>query len=325
MDKIYLGYFLDPLVWLESPYDLKQNDVGVSIENIVNGIDLGILRQGLVIVSINKSIIPNFKDSIYSNILCSDVIIFILDFLNCLSFSFYEAHLKYCNGGFSSIPQELKLEDIFLWQLANKLEVSYTIEDISKISAIKMFTGIEIKEYAVLSNVYNPQLIIKKEDIIFRSHEDISIYSQYVNLKMLDIKLWKIFSFMNRGIIAIRNALFDNSLVYFWTVIETIQKEIWIDLVIEKEVSNNRRKFLFGKDYTAAIISENLALHGIIKIDLLDKINETRKARNEFMHRLSSVSPKVLNRAYSAIEELVKIKYKITLYHRDFYFTGDIK
>ena len=93
---------------------------------------------------------------------------------------------------------------------------------------------------------------------------------------------------MNRGVVSVRGASFDTALVSFWTVAESLMKDIWSDLLASKEFDSKRKKFLMGRDITAAIICENLNLHGLISEDLYDGLSTIRKSRNKMMHDIES-------------------------------------
>lgn len=151
------------------------------------------------------------------------------------------------------------------------------------------------------------------------------IFTKYLNKKLLSSELRKQIALINNGIIEMRRASFDSALINFWTVIETILKDIWGKFLMQKDITKDRRKFLTGRDLTASVIVECLSLHGIIEETLYKKITETRKTRNSFMHELKDSVPSVLNTAYSAFEELLYINYSIRLKHRTLIFMGDVK
>jgi hypothetical protein len=162
-----------------------------------------------------------------------------------------------------------------------------------------------------------------KQDFDFRLEVDKQIFTTFFNKKIISGDLRKLFALMNRGVVSIRGASFDIALVNFWTVAESLMKDIWSDLLASKEIDSKRKDFLTGRDITAAIICENLNLHGIISEDLYDGLSMIRKSRNKMMHELRAIDPKICYRAYEVVKELIKIQHGVEISHGGSYFIGD--
>lgn len=74
-----------------------------------------------------------------------------------------------------------------------------------------------------------------------------------------------------------------------------------------------------GRDITAAIVIENLNLHGLIPDELYVNLTSIRKSRNKLLHGLQSITP------YKAVKSVIQIHYSIDLLHRGTMFMGNFK
>lgn len=87
-----------------------------------------------------------------------------------------------------------------------------------------------------------------------------------------------------------------------WCVVESLINMFWAKLIDEvaldkttgtghTEISSKRRELLNGRDYTASIITQILSISRKIDDDLLVRLDQARKVRNEFAHSLKPISP----------------------------------
>lgn len=85
-----------------------------------------------------------------------------------------------------------------------------------------------------------------------------------------------------------------NCIVLCWFVLERCLNDLYKEYLNSKSVGTGgivrinaeRRKFLTGRDYNAAIISNELELDGIISLDELNHFDEVRRLRNNIAHDL---------------------------------------
>lgn len=322
MKKIFIGFYLKPYVWIGKREEHKNpTELAFSENDFIENIDLGIQRQGLVIASIETRHIPGYQESNVGNVLRSEIASYILNVFNAFSFALYEAQLQKHEGAFQSIPQEVLLDDLYLWQ-GNNYE---SIDAANANQPMPITTG----DFSTLNEMaYKGKKTIgmlEEEDLEFRFEIDEKVFTDHINKKLLSANLIKLFAVINRGIVSIRGASFDMALINFWTVIELLLKDIWSDFITQKKLPKKRMEFLSGRDLTAAIISENLNLHGLINDSLYNDITDARRTRNKLMHELQVVEPRICYKAYDSIKQLISIKYMIYIIHRGSFYMGDIK
>ncbi|MBI1214689.1 MAG: hypothetical protein GC185_02590 [Alphaproteobacteria bacterium] len=83
-----------------------------------------------------------------------------------------------------------------------------------------------------------------------------------------------------------------------WAIVEKCINKIWLQLQSEVDLNSgghtaldkNRRKLLSGRDYTISIIAQILSLTKKVDDDLLTRMDQARKVRNNFAHSLNPVS-----------------------------------
>lgn len=320
MSKVNIGYYLKPHVWIGNRTREKNaTELAFMKDDFVSGIDLGIQRQGLVLASFDIDGIPDYRQSNAYNVLRSESASFVLNFFNALSFALYEAQLKKHNGGFQSVPQEILLDDLYLWS-----STCETIQEMNQNQPIPICSG-EFDTFQEGVNKLRKTVgQLDKHDLKFRMDVDEKVFTEHLDKELLLPSLMKLFSIINRGVVGIRGASFDIALINIWTVIELIMKDIWSEFLNNKDLPKKRKEFLTGRDITAAIISENLNLHGVICDSLYEKISEARKARNKLMHELKPIDPVICYSSFDAVKELIDIKYSINILHKGSFFMGDI-
>lgn len=320
MSKINIGYYLTPHVWIGSDKNiLNATELATILRSIAPGIDLAIQRQGLVLASVNTDQIPDYRPSDASNVIRSETASFILNFFNAFSFAFYEAQLVKAKGGFGSVPQEVALDDLYYWPASEG-----SVEEINKIQPGPICSGEFDTFFEGVNKLRKTAGHLSDDELKMRWDIDPSIFNEHLDKRLMNNEMMKLLATLNRGIVAIRGASFDVALISFWTVIESIMKDLWSRLLIEKGVSRDRRKFLIGRDITASILSESLNLHGIIGTELYNNISESRKARNKLMHELKPIDPDVCYRSFASAKELIKLLHGIDITHTGSFFMGNI-
>lgn len=321
MDNLVIGYYLKPHVWIGSKEQgVEPKELAFYEENFSKGIDLGVQRQGLVIAKFSIIDIPGYRNRNVSNTIGSETASFVLNFFNALSFAHYEANLKKYSGGFQSIPQQVEVNDLFLWNWENNESLKF----INNSQPVPVCTG----EADTFTEMVNKGLktvgSLDERDLQFRPEVDPETFGKFLEKAFVSKDLRKLFALLNRGTISIRQASFDVALVSFWTAIESILKDLWAELLGNKNIAKKRREYLCGRDFTTAIISENLNLLGIIDDDLYEEIGEVRKTRNKLLHELRGIEPKVCYQAFDACKKLISIKFNIEIHHRGGWYFGDI-
>ena len=319
MARINIGYYLKPHVWIGANNREDATGLAVVVEGVSPGIDIAIQRQGLVLASINTDKIPSYRESEAANVIKSETASFVLNFFNAFSFAYYDAQLVKHQGGFQSVPQEIILDDLYLW-----LTSSTSLEDINLVQPGPICSG----EFDTFKDGVNK---LKKtvghldgEELKMRWEIEPSIFVEHFDKKLLSPNLIKLVALLNRGVVSIRGAAFDIALISFWAVIESTMKDLWSHFLIEKTLPKKRREFLTGRDITASIMSENLNLHGIIDEQLYSAVSEARKSRNKFMHELKPIDPGVCYRAFNTAKELIRIYHTVEITHKGAFYMGDI-
>jgi len=92
------------------------------------------------------------------------------------------------------------------------------------------------------------------------------------------------------------------SVVIAWALVERLLRllwERWLDANVDRPVGNQgekfinskrRDKFVKGDEFTASVVSEILSQQGQLEFPLYKKLNEARRARNKWLHKLESVT-----------------------------------
>lgn len=92
-------------------------------------------------------------------------------------------------------------------------------------------------------------------------------------------------------------ANFSTSIVLCWFLLERSLNERYEAFLSSKassgqhNIDGKRRKFLTGRDFTAAVITQVLALEGVLDHAELHSLNKIRKHRNDIAHHLSDELP----------------------------------
>jgi hypothetical protein len=104
---------------------------------------------------------------------------------------------------------------------------------------------------------------------------------------------------------------FDQALMLAWAAAEALLAELWARYAEDAAqaaghtLNSNRRRKLTGREFTSSVVSENLALAGIIDQELYDEIARVRAARNRWAHGLDPVTEQPAASAFFAGQTLV--------------------
>lgn len=322
MKKIAVGYYIDPKVWFgkkEEPE--KAQSLAFTQDDFSPLIDIGIQNQGFVLALFKVSQIENYQERSFSNVLKAEVASFALNFFNAFSFALYEAQAKKFNGAFQTSPQEVLLEDLYLWSEEGYNSIEETNQNYPSPLVTGRFYG--FNEMVARSSIYSSSL--NDKDLTMRPTVDKDIFTNYFDKKLISSELTKLFALINRGIVSTRNASFDISIVNFWSVIEFTVSEIWNGFLEKNNINKKRREALHIKELKASVVIESLNLHKLIDDTLYDQITKIRKARNNLYHNLDIPKPEVCYIAFEVVKQLIKINYDIKLFHNGTLFMGSIK
>jgi hypothetical protein len=106
---------------------------------------------------------------------------------------------------------------------------------------------------------------------------------------------------------------FDQALMLAWAAVEALLAQLWIGhaeaaaQTAGHPLSADRRRKLEGREFTSSVISESLALGGIIDQALYNQIARVRAARNRWAHGLDPVTEPPAASAFFAGQTLVKL------------------
>lgn len=114
---------------------------------------------------------------------------------------------------------------------------------------------------------------------------------------------------------------FANSLILAWAACEKMLMNRWFNFISEKRsdidgqprINKKRKKRLEGEEFKASIVSEILELHEYIDKELLDGLNDARKARNDWLHALSPISNETASKALRAAASFYRINTEIPI------------
>jgi hypothetical protein len=70
-------------------------------------------------------------------------------------------------------------------------------------------------------------------------------------------------------------------------------------------MNHNRKNLLSGRDYTASIVTQVLSICGKIDDEMLKRLNDVRKKRNDFVHNLSQINSNDAGEAVRLASDLI--------------------
>lgn len=115
---------------------------------------------------------------------------------------------------------------------------------------------------------------------------------------------------------------FDQGMATAWPAVEAMLSDLWSRYIqdrsaaedaSEHQLNSTRRQRLLGREFTTSIITEALALAGVIDHALYNEIRISRAARNKWVHGLAPVSADALCSAVWAFERLFMLSTGIQL------------
>jgi hypothetical protein len=95
---------------------------------------------------------------------------------------------------------------------------------------------------------------------------------------------------------------FPTALTLSWTVCEKLLRILWDNYINDKTIAvdsegkqtqvinKDRKKILQGRDFTASVIAETLALTGLLKHGTYLRLTTVRRRRNDWLHNLEPIS-----------------------------------
>ena len=106
---------------------------------------------------------------------------------------------------------------------------------------------------------------------------------------------------------------FSSAHLIAWAAIEALLNVMWFNLQSQIDVTSgghtkinkDRRKLLAGRDYTASIVSQVLSICGKIDDEMLKRLDEARRKRNEFAHKLIPVETDDAGRAIRLVTDMI--------------------
>lgn len=111
---------------------------------------------------------------------------------------------------------------------------------------------------------------------------------------------------------------FAECLIGAWSIIEAALFHLWETYLTKcresgTDITRTRKQKLTGRDFTASIVQEILNLSGIFSNDEYTKIDEIRKARNNWIHQLVPVSWEQASNALQLCGKMISKAWGIEL------------
>ena len=91
---------------------------------------------------------------------------------------------------------------------------------------------------------------------------------------------------------------FSAALIISWVVVEKIINKVWslhqdeLHNSGKAKMTGKRRDLLSGRDYSASVVSQILSITGKIDDAMLERLDNARKTRNNFVHGLTPINSK---------------------------------
>ncbi len=98
----------------------------------------------------------------------------------------------------------------------------------------------------------------------------------------------------------------NESFILSWVLIEQYLNYVWNYLLDSKNISNKRKEKLNGREFTAHVKINILALLGILEEEEYRDVNKMRKNRNELMHEIEFINIEDAGSAYKLALTYVK-------------------
>lgn len=168
-------------------------------------------------------------------------------------------------------------------------------------------------------------------NILIRPGSPISLQIVELSLDLLDDVLAQpepvtgLVDLLYRASVAFVDYNFSLSLIQAWAVCEALLQEIWGAYVKEQREqtvdgktinvigSNSVKRLTDSSDTSIAVVMDLLALQGLLPRDLHGELSQARKARNKWIHRLTSVDPYDAIAARQAASHLLSEVHNIKL------------
>lgn len=126
-------------------------------------------------------------------------------------------------------------------------------------------------------------------------------------------------SLLNNAVVAHSGQDYSTSLVSAWTVCEALLQTRWVGHFEraageEQPIPRKRRDFLTGRDFTASVVIECLAIAGDIDASLYENLGIARKARNNWIHSIESPDANKASIAIAAAARLLSEPISSTIH-----------
>ena len=147
-----------------------------------------------------------------------------------------------------------------------------------------------------------------------KAFQDIVEADWLANRKGLGQQGVVLLSLLQTASLHFKNHEFSSSLLIGWSVVESLLNLTFENMLASAKtdgrtkISADRKKTLMGKDYTASVISQILSLNGCIEDGLLHKLDEARKKRNDFAHKLHEVSWKDASNVLGLAAQMISMR-----------------
>ncbi len=343
-DKLILGFFLEPPVWVVSDNEIVDAE-SISPKEILaivfeahfaNGVQVCIQRQGCVVVSFPEKLL-NIKLSSFKvgNLLPIDATQPVLSFFNALLFLIYDQTYKHYNGRFQSINQAVVVSDLWRWSDDSSSSLKeIAIRQPSPMLNQQEFLKIEMAPHLMSKTIGD----LTNTDKSFRAKLPSQVLNDALEV-MFKVnepqKNWQLLALLNKAVFAIQKADFAESLILSWSVAESLINYEWekyiqqtnqeIGSLGEKTLNSKRLKLLTSSaKYDAFLKIEIFELAKIIPYELYKKLEIARKARNNWLHSLEPVSQEVCRESYLVARDLLSRKINIEIQHPGaFYMQAD--
>lgn len=327
---LILGFYIAPYSWVPSALDHQPSpDESRQIAyqyKLKNGINLYVQRQGMVVASFPKHLVPDgTRERKVANLLFFDTQKWALNFFN----AFRCAMDNSLPAGSNSWRQAILDTDIYVFDSltsGDPYDIAST-QAATLLDQARAFRGnneaigkIELG-YGRIDNDYfmrMPLSIKQLDDCCALLDQLIPDFDKNIEL----------FALLNEAAFLIQQGDFHRSLMSSWAVCEHLIGREWEDYVDStnqvledkqgrKTINSDRRNELVkGAKWTAYTKLEALELAKAIPFHLFDDLRIVRGARNKWLHTLEVIKLDAANLSLGAAHELMSRKLGVELTQR---------
>ena len=326
---LILGFYIAPYRWVPgaldhqpSPDESRQIAYQYEFKNHIN---LYVQRQGMVVASFPKHLVPDgTRERKVANLLFFDTQKWALNFFN----AFRCAMDNSLPVGSNSLRQAILDTDIYVFN-------SLTSGDPFDIASTQAATLLD------QARAFRDNEAIGKIELGFGKIGDNYFMRMPLSIKQLDDccafvdqlvpdfdKNIELFALLNEAAFLIQQGDFHRSLMSSWAVCEHLIGHEWEGYVDstnqvlqskqgQKTINSDRRnELLKGTKWTAYTKLEALELAKVIPFHLFDDLRIVRGARNKWLHTLEVIKLDAANLSLGAAHELMSRKLGVELTQR---------